>query len=173
MRNRQTCTVGDLHLVLAGVAVLDVHPSHVVGEVVGGAGIEEPGLILLVGGVPGARALRLKGLVEAVLALEGLMPPVFADLAARTLAAIAAAAPATALATSTVTATTAPLVGAVATLALLLLLLATGSMAASRRPGRATAGATAIGVGEGAPPPTRLLPPCRAMALAEVENSGA
>ena len=44
MRNRQICTVGDLHLIRAGVAFLDGHPTHVVGEVIGGAGVEEPGL---------------------------------------------------------------------------------------------------------------------------------
>jgi hypothetical protein len=117
---------------------------------VSGARVEEPGLILLVGGVPRARVLILKGLVEAVLALERLMTPVLADLAARTLAAIATTA--TALATSAVAATTAPLVGTVATLAVLL--LATGSMAATRRPGGAIAGATSSSVGERAPPST-------------------
>src|SRR4051812_38627457 len=70
MRNRQTCTIGDLHLIRAAVALLDVHPSHVVGEVVGGAGVEEPWL---------ARAWLVGGRIAStvVLVLERLFDAFF------------------------------------------------------------------------------------------------
>jgi hypothetical protein len=77
MGNRQTCTVDDLHLIRGVVAFLDIHPTHVVGEVVGGAGVEQPRLDVagLVGGrVASTVVLVLEHLVQAILALEGLMP---------------------------------------------------------------------------------------------------
>ena len=112
MRNRQTCTVGDLHLICAGVALLDVHPTHVVGEVVGGACVEEPRLARagLVGGrIASTVVLGLERLVEAIFALKSLMPPVLADLTAGAIAlAVVAPAIAVALAASVVATTTAP-----------------------------------------------------------------
>ena len=108
MRNRQTCTVGDLHLIRAGVALLDVHPAHVIGEVVGGAGVEEPRLARarLVGSrIASTVVLVLERLVEAIFALKSLMPPVLANLTAGAIA-LAVVAPATAVALATTTATT-------------------------------------------------------------------
>ena len=119
MPNRKTCTVGDLHLIRAGVALLDVHPAHVIGEVVGGACVEEPRLarVGLVGGrIASTVVLGLECLVETIFALKSLIPPVLADLTAGAIAlAVVAPAIVVALAASVLATTTAPLVGAVAT----------------------------------------------------------
>jgi hypothetical protein len=110
MHNRQTYTIGDLHLIRVIVAFLYVHPTHVVGEVVIGAGVKEPRLDVagLVGGrVASMVVLVLERLIEAILALEGLMPPVLANLTSHRLAVVAPATT-TALAASAVATTTAP-----------------------------------------------------------------
>ena len=68
MRNRQTCTIGDLNVILAVVALMDVQTCHVVGEMVGGTGVHEPWLIIMrgVGGVAGPLIFGLVDLIEAV-----------------------------------------------------------------------------------------------------------
>jgi hypothetical protein len=37
VRNRQTCTIGDLNLIPAIVALMNMEALHVVGEMIGGA----------------------------------------------------------------------------------------------------------------------------------------
>ena len=151
MCNRQTCIVGDLHLIRAGVALLDVHPTHVIGEMIRGTGVEEPRL-------PGGRLVRgriastilviLERVVVALFALESLMPPVPANLTAGALVPVVAPATAVALSCSAIATPTTPLVGAIVTAGGL---LAGGVLAASLRASRTTPGAAVVGgVGEGA-----------------------
>ena len=118
MRNRQTCTVGDLHLIRAGVALLDVHPAHVVGEIIRGTGVKEPrlaGARMVRGRIASTILVVLKCMVVALFTLESIIPPVPANLTVGALAPVVAPATAIALSSSAVTRTTAPLVGAVVT----------------------------------------------------------
>jgi hypothetical protein len=82
MRNRQTCSIGDLNLILAVVAFLNMQPFLVVGEMVGGARINVPWRVFMVRGskVSGPLIISLINLIEMVAAVEGFMPPYLADL---------------------------------------------------------------------------------------------
>jgi hypothetical protein len=82
MRNRQTCSIGDLNLILAVVAFLNMQPFHVIGEMVGGAQINVPWRVFMVraGRVSGPLIISLINLIEMVAAVEGFMPPYLADL---------------------------------------------------------------------------------------------
>ena len=160
MCNRQTCIVGNLHLIRAVVLLLDVHPAHVVGEMIRGTGIEEPRLTggrLVRGRIASTIFVVLKRVVVALFALESLMPPVPANLTAGVLASVVAPATVVALSSSSVARTTAPLVGAVVTAGGL---LAAVVLAASVRASRTTPAAAVVGgVGEDAPPSTAVALP--------------
>ena len=145
MCNRQTYTVGDLHLIRAVVALLDVHPAHVVGEMIRGAGVEEPRLT-------GGRLERGRIASTIFVVLKRVVVALFALLAP-----VVAPATAVALSSSAVATTTAPLVGAVVTAGGL---LAAVVLAASVRASRTTPAAAVVGsVGEDAPPSTAVALP--------------
>jgi glycine cleavage system regulatory protein len=112
MRDIQTCSVGDLHLILSAVALVDVEPVEVVCQMVSRPGIHVPVGVDCVGAgvrsVAGAVTvfLRLEGVVEALAALQGLMPEFAADLALDVVPSVAAATSlATAASLSTATTT--------------------------------------------------------------------
>ena len=118
MRNRQTCTVGDLNLILALVALLDAQPIYVVGEMIGCTVVEVPMRFIVAvvegGGVAGTAVFGLICLVETVSAGEGLVTPVVTYLTTRTNTFAACA-----VSTTTLTATTAPSLLATAAMSLL------------------------------------------------------
>ena len=78
MRNRQTCTIGHLHLILPVVALVNLETLEITRQVIGGTRVQVP--VLLVGGgrcsVAGALVL-----IIALAAVTSLMLRVFANLA--------------------------------------------------------------------------------------------
>ena len=87
MRNRQTCTIGHLHLILPAVALVNVETFEMACKVVRGPGVHEPGrlsVVVVVGGggrrVAGALADGLELRVETVPAVACLVSPIAADL---------------------------------------------------------------------------------------------
>jgi hypothetical protein len=86
MGNGQTCAIGDLHRVLALVALLEAEAVKVGRQVICCSGVEVPFAIARVVGVGGigvalTRLLGLEGVVEAVAAAESVVAVLAADLA--------------------------------------------------------------------------------------------
>ena len=91
MRNRQTFTVSHLNIVRAGVALVHVEALKIIGDMIRCSGVHQLWWEAVVGGRGGVARTPIvvvvasKILVEAILAIERFMPPVPAELAARTL----------------------------------------------------------------------------------------
>src|SRR4051812_28865452 len=84
MRNRQTCSICNLDLILPVVGLVDAHAFEVVGEVICGARVHDPRPVTMGGGGSSvARPLAggLIDLIELVPAREGIVPSILADLA--------------------------------------------------------------------------------------------
>ena len=83
MRNRQTCTIRYLHLILPAIAVMEVKTIEVTRQVVRRAGVQDPVRPFMRGGGVGG---RVGGAVVAVIAaatVRRLMSPVLTYLAPR------------------------------------------------------------------------------------------
>lgn len=91
MRNRQTCTVGHLHLILPAIALMDMKALKITRQVVGGTCIKVPILLVDVGGGRGSVAGALVPIV-APAAVICIMPPFFTNLALGAPASVAAVA---------------------------------------------------------------------------------
>ena len=90
MRNRQTFTVGHLNIVLASIAPMDVMALEIVGEVVRSPGFHQPWSRVVVGvhgGIIVETLVVVVGVVviEVIIVVKGLVPPITANLTARTL----------------------------------------------------------------------------------------
>ena len=89
MCNMQTCTTGDLHGVLPGVALLEVEAIQIRSQVICSARVEVPVAVVgVVGvdiiGVARTRLLWLEGVVEAVVAAQSVVTRFATDLADET-----------------------------------------------------------------------------------------
>ena len=88
VRNRQTCTVGDLNIVPPTVALVAVKALEVVGEVIRSPGVHQPGRSGV--GVRGSSVdealvvvvVGAEVVVVAVATVGGKVPPIAANLAA-------------------------------------------------------------------------------------------
>ena len=83
MRNRQTFTVSHLNVVLASIAYIDMKTLEIVGEVICSPGVHQPRsrVVGVHGGSVVGTLVVVAGVivVEAIFAVEGLMPPIVRD----------------------------------------------------------------------------------------------
>ena len=89
MRNRQTYTVGHLHLILPAIALMNMETLKITRQVVGGTCIEVP-ILLVVGGGGRSTIAGALVLVIAPATVPCLVPPILANLALGAPTAVAA-----------------------------------------------------------------------------------
>ena len=99
MRNRQTCTICHLHLILPAVALVEVQTIKIIRQVVRRTGVQDP-VRRLMGGGCGRRVGGAVVMIIAAATVAGLMTPILAYLAPGTPAAVATTPVATSVSSS-------------------------------------------------------------------------